>query len=75
VDFPRQRALSVQQTERNQQLARLYSIRGFPHHRPADSAGAEVGRTGYQPGGASSYIQHLETLLAPHRNRRPPWRR
>jgi protein disulfide-isomerase len=72
VDFPRQRALSVQQTERNQQLARLYNIRGFPTLVLLDSAGAEVGRTGYQPGGAESYIQHLDTLLAPHRKQASP---
>ena len=72
VDFPRQRALSVQQTEHNQQVARLYGIRGFPTIVLLDSSGKEIGRTGYQPGGAESYIQHLETLLAPHRTPESP---
>jgi hypothetical protein len=72
VDFPRLRPLPIQQTERNQQLAQRYGIRGFPTIILLDSSGTEIARTGYQPGGAAAYVQHLESLLAPHRKKESP---
>lgn len=63
VDFPRK----IEQTNEikmyNQQLAQQYGIQGFPTILLFNSTGQPVAKTGYQPGGAESYIRHLESYL------------
>ena len=72
LDFPRGYSLPAQRARSNNELALRYGVKGFPTVILLNSDGAEIGRTGYQPGGASAYIQHLESLLAPHRNKTSP---
>ncbi len=39
-----------------------YHVEGFPTVMLTDAGGNPYARTGYRPGGANVYIQHLETL-------------
>ncbi len=63
LDFPK----SIQQSEKtkkyNSDLLNKFGVRGFPTILLLDSNGREIKRTGYQSGGAASYIKHLESLL------------
>jgi protein disulfide-isomerase len=64
LDFPKY----IQQSEEiklsNGNLATQYGIRGFLIILLLNSKGEEIKRTGYQPGGAEAYIEHIESLLS-----------
>lgn len=64
VDFPRRTEQDAALAKQNQSLAEQYGIEGFPTVLLLDATGKEVARTGYQPGGAEAYVQHLKSLLA-----------
>lgn len=72
LDFPRSFALPPNRAQRNAELAQRFGVKGFPTLILLDSDGAELGRTGYQPGGATAYIRHLEQMLAPLRTQATP---
>ena len=72
LDFPRSFALPPNRAQRNAELAQQFGVKGFPTVILLDSDGAELGRTGYQPGGATAYIRHLEQMLAPLRGKATP---
>lgn len=63
IDFPRE----IPQTEAtkyyNNQLAQRFGVKGFPTIILLKSDGTPVAMTGYQPGGASAYVQHIKSLL------------
>ena len=63
LDYPK----SIQQTPEvkkyNNDIAKKYGIQGFPTILLLDMNGKEIARTGYQPGGAPNYIDHIEELL------------
>ncbi|MBN2460177.1 MAG: thioredoxin family protein [Candidatus Cloacimonetes bacterium] len=63
LDFPKK----IEQTEEtiayNNYKHSYYNIRGVPTVVLLSSSGDEIGRTGYQKGGALAYIQHLESIL------------
>lgn len=63
VDFPRRKTLGTELKSQNQKLAQTYGIEGFPTVLLLDSTGKELARTGYQPGGAEKYVEHLKSLL------------
>lgn len=64
VDFPRSRGQQDAATiAQNNALKDCYGVRGFPTIILVNTQGAEVARTGYQRGGPSNYIKHLEDLL------------
>ncbi len=72
LDFPRSFALPPNRAQRNMELAQRFGVKGFPTLILLDSAGDELGRTGYQAGGATAYIRHLEQMLAPLRSKATP---
>ncbi len=68
VDSPRRKKLSTKLKKQNDQLKQKFAIRGFPTVLLLDPQEELLGRTGYREGGASAYVEHLESILAPHRN-------
>jgi thioredoxin-related protein len=64
LDFPRDEALQakVPNPERNQELNKKYGVQGYPSVLLMFSDGTVYGRTGYRPGGAEPYVQHLNEL-------------
>jgi thioredoxin-related protein len=63
ADFPRNKPQPETVKTQNRELAEQYGIRGFPTVLLLDSDGKVVARTGYRPGGAEAYIEHLKTLM------------
>ena len=63
ADFPARTALPEDVRLQNQSLSEKYSIAGFPSVLLLDANGKVVARTGYRPGGAVSYIEHLKGLI------------
>ena len=63
ADFPEEIEQSRELRYQNGQLARQYRVSGYPTVILADSDGRVIARTGYQSGGASAYVKHLESLL------------
>jgi len=63
LDFPK----DIQQTNAtklyNNNLAQKYGIEGFPTILILNSKGDLVAKTGYQPGGATNYVKHIESFL------------
>jgi thioredoxin-related protein len=63
LDFPR----DIEQTQAtkyyNNSLAQKYGIQGFPTILIFNSKGDLVAKTGYQPGGAANYVQHIKSFL------------
>jgi len=63
LDFPRRKMLPKEKSARNQELAEIFGIRGFPTIVLLGADGKEKARTGYQRGGAEAYVEHLKGLL------------
>ena len=63
ADFPRRTPQSDELKKQNQQLAEKYGIEGFPTVLLLDADGKVLAQTGYEPGGAESYVKHLKGLL------------
>lgn len=63
LDFPRRKNLPKEEAARNQELAGKFGIQGFPTIVLLGADGQEKARTGYQPGGAKAYVEHLKGLL------------
>jgi thioredoxin-related protein len=63
ADFPRSKELDAKTAEQNKDLATTYSVEGFPTVLLVDSKGKELARTGYKPGGAEKYVEHLKGLI------------
>ncbi len=63
LDFPRSIPQSQETKLYNNSLARRYGIQGFPTILVFDSQGKLVAKTGYQPGGATNYVNHIESFL------------
>jgi protein disulfide-isomerase len=63
LDFPR----SIPQTQEtkvyNNSLAQQYGIQGFPTILVFNNDGKLVAKTGYQPGGAGNYVDHIQSFL------------
>lgn len=64
IDFPRSKEQSDEVKAQNEALAKKYGIRGFPTILLLSPEGELIGRTGYQPGGATKYVAHLKEILA-----------
>jgi thioredoxin-related protein len=62
VDFPRTKALSDEQKAYNEKLGMAFGVEGYPTIFLLDSVGKAYAKTGYQAGGATGYLQHLEEL-------------
>jgi hypothetical protein len=65
LDFPRDQKIKdlVPNPERNEELKDKYGIRGFPTVLVMTPDGQVFGKTGYRPGGAEPYIEHLDEML------------
>ncbi len=64
ADFPRHTPLPADLAAQNEALAQQYGISGFPTVLLLDADGHEIARTGYQPGGAQAYVNHLKSFLS-----------
>ncbi len=62
VDFPRRSPLPPDVQKQNEKLAEKYNIEGFPTIVVLNDAGKKVGELGYQPGGASAFVEELKKL-------------
>jgi len=63
LDFPRSIPQSPETKLYNNTLAQRYGIQGFPTILVFDNQGQLVAKTGYQPGGASNYVNHIQSFL------------
>ena len=65
LDFPRSQEAKdkVPNPKRNDELKNKYGIRGFPTVLVMTPDGQVFGKTGYRPGGAEPYIEHLNGML------------
>jgi thioredoxin-related protein len=71
ADFPHKTALPEKQAAANKALAAKYRVSSYPTVVLMLPDGTEVARTGYRPGGAAKYVEHLAQLLAPHTGKLP----
>jgi len=63
LDFPKDIEQTQETKEYNNKLAQKYGIQGFPTILLIDSQGKLVAQTGYQPGGAVKYVEHIKSYL------------
>jgi len=71
VDFPRQKKQSKKLKDQNSELAKKYSIRGYPTVLVLAPDGSLIGTTGYQEGGAKKYVDHLKEMIDEHKKQQP----
>lgn len=62
LDFPRTHEMPLRQVRQNERLAQKYRVEGFPTVILFDSKGRPYARTGYQSGGVTDYVVHLDQL-------------
>lgn len=64
LDFPSgdEAKAKVPNPERNQELAELYGIRGYPTIMLMTAEGEVFAQTGYQAGGPEKYLEHMAEL-------------
>lgn len=63
LDFPRNISQSQETVTYNNTLAQKYGIQGFPTILIINSKGELVAKTGYQPGGATNYVNLIKSYL------------
>ena len=63
LDFPRSIPQSSETKLYNNTLAQRYGIQGFPTILVINNQGQLVAKTGYQPGGAANYVNHIQSFL------------
>lgn len=65
LDYPKDKSkLSAATLKQNEELAKKYSISGYPTILLTDAAGKPFAATGYQAGGPEGYVKHLDALRA-----------
>lgn len=64
LDFPNDVPQSEALVNQNQALASKYNIEAYPTILLADADGKPYAKTGYRPGGAESYLKHIDELKA-----------
>ncbi len=64
ADFPRKSKQDEKTMKQNKELMTKYAVRGLPTVLLVDAEGKVLARTGYKPGGAVSYIEHLKKMIA-----------
>lgn len=65
ADFPKKKSLPPAIQEQNMQLAKRFEIEGFPTVVLLNPKGELIAKTGYRPGGAKAYVEHLKEILKP----------
>jgi len=68
ADFPRGKDLPEKLVKQNEDLAGRYEVQGFPTVLLLDSKGKVIATTGYQPGGAAVYVEHIRKLLTENKD-------
>lgn len=63
LDFPQRLPQSEAVRKQNEMLMAHYRVETFPTILLLDAEGRELGRTGYQPGGAKIFVAQLKLLL------------
>jgi protein disulfide-isomerase len=64
MDFPKSfRDLPPDVQQKRETLRQQFRIEGFPTIMLLKADGTEIAKTGYQEGGAASYVTHLKGLL------------
>lgn len=64
ADFPEHTPQPDELRRQNAELAQKYGVDSFPTVILTRPDGTEIARTGYQPGGAAAYAEHLAQLLS-----------
>jgi thioredoxin-related protein len=63
ADFPSGTKLPDALAKQNERLASEYGVQGFPTVLLLDATGKVMARTGYRPGGAAAYVEHIKNAL------------
>lgn len=63
LDFPKNIEQTQETKSYNNMLAQKYGIQGFPTILIINSKGELIAKTGYQQGGAASYVNHIKSYL------------
>ena len=63
ADFPQHKELSAAVQKQNDDLQNKYNIKGFPTVLLLDADGKVLGKTGYQRGGAESFVADVKDTL------------
>ena len=63
LDFPRKKAQSAELKAQNIALRDQFGIRGYPTVLLLTAEGKLIDKTGYRPGGAEAYVEHLKGML------------
>lgn len=63
VDFPLKTPLDPQTAAQNKELQKRFDIRGYPTIIILDPEQRQLGSTGYRPGGAKPYADHLQKIV------------
>jgi protein disulfide-isomerase len=63
VDFPYFKEQPEKEKAQNKNMAAKFGVEGFPTVLLIGADGKELARTGYKPGGADAYVEHVKELL------------
>jgi protein disulfide-isomerase len=63
LDFPQRKAQSEEIKTYNRKVLERYGVQGFPTLILINGEGTQLGKTGYQPGGPSAYVEHLKGFI------------
>lgn len=64
LDFPRTKPQSDAVKAQNKKLMNQYGVQGFPTVLILNPDGQLAEQTGYRPGGAESYVEHIKDIIA-----------
>lgn len=64
VDFPLYKPSDPKIAEVNKQLQKKFDVKGFPTLVLVDKDEGRIGVTGYRPGGAKAYAEHLMKMVS-----------
>ncbi len=63
ADFPQYNFIAETTKQQNEQLKKLYNVRGFPTVILLDPSGNIIGKIGYKAGGPQNYANEIQALL------------